>query len=83
MMVAVPPAASIPKACSLVAFRPSASNEYSTPPRVSSCTWPTGSPAVASTVSVAPNVAAVELLGGDVDRDQHVRHRRPPRPARR
>ena len=58
MMVAVPPAANIPKACSLVAFRPSASNEYSTPPRVSSCTWPTGSPAVASTVSVAPNVRA-------------------------
>ena len=62
MIVAVPPGRSIANACSAVAFRPIASNAYSTPPSVMSMTLATPSPSEALTVSVAPNERARSSL---------------------
>ncbi|MCY1546703.1 hypothetical protein D9M68_827160 [compost metagenome] len=58
MMVAVPPRLSMPNACSAVGLRPMHSNEWSTPPRVSSTTCFTASPSFALITSVAPNCLA-------------------------
>ena len=60
--VAVPPGRSIAHACSAVTLRPIASKAYCTPPPVISRTCSTGSPADASTVSVAPNCFASSSL---------------------
>jgi len=59
MTVAVPPLRSMLNACCAVAASPMASNEWSTPPPVSSSTASTASFSDASTTSVAPKLRAI------------------------
>jgi hypothetical protein len=63
-MTAAPPRPSAAIACSVVSIRPIASNTKSRPSGTVSRTWATGSPALASTASVAPSRRATPSLSG-------------------
>ena len=62
MIVAVPPTARQPNACSAATFSPIASKEYCTPPPVISRIAATGSCDDASTICVAPSSRAFASL---------------------